>query len=280
MEENQVSKPADMEEPNLLDDIKNQEEIKTDFEEPNEPEQVDTETQTSVESNESNEELDFNPLIGKLSEEIKFMDEKIDLKDIDNIKTLIQKGLDHDRKVAKLQEIENSEEMTYLKEKAKENGMEVKDFIKLLKEDEQRQEKIKEEEKLNEMILNGVPEDIAKEVIQAAKDRKELAKQKLELEQKSKEISKQEQKKAELMDFVNAFPDVKVEDIPKEVLMNAEKTNMKSAYIEYLYEQQKTKLEELEQEVKNQKSSPVTGVTTHGGVSLENEDPFIKALLG
>lgn len=230
---------------------------------------------TPVETKEE-EGTDFTPLLDKLSKEIKYMDEEIKIDSLDNLKSTYQKGLNHDRLQEKLKELENSEEITYIRDKAKEMGMTPSEYIKAVKDYEVQQEKEKEQTELNEMIESGIAREIAEKVIETNRVAKELAQEKLKLKQQEEELAKQKQRDAENDAFISAYPDVNFKDIPKEVYLEAEKVGLLTAYTKYQNEQMKKELEILKQNQNNAKTSPVNGTTEHGGVVIEKEDPFLR----
>lgn len=235
-------------------------------------EEVGTPTETEVKE----VEVDYKPLLDTLSKNIKYMDEDIKIESIDDVIKNYQKGLDYDRKNEKLNELENSDEMTYLKEKAKESGMTTKDYIKAIKDYEVQQEKTQEEAKLNEMIESGIAESIAREVIETARARKEFQRKEAELNEKQRLIDEKTKADAENELFLQTYPNVDIKSIPKEVFVDAEKSNLLTAYTRYQNQQLVKELELLKQNTKNEKSSPVTGTTEHGGVVIETQDDFLK----
>lgn len=232
--------------------------------------EVGTPTETEV------KDVDYSPLLSELSKNIKYMDKEITVTDIKDVITNYQKGLDYDRKIEKINEIENSEENIYLKEKAKENGMTTKEYIQALKDYEIQHEKQQDEEKFNEMVNNGVSETIAREVIETGKARKEFEKKQKQLEEKEKLIAEKERKDTEDAIFLQTYPDVDVKTIPKEVFKEAEKSNLLTAYTKYQNDELKKELELLKQNNKNKESSPIKGTTEHGGVVVEPKDDFLR----
>lgn len=236
-------------------------------------------TEEVVTPNETKEEeLDFTPLLDKLSKEVKYMDEEVKIEDVDFLRNTFQKGLDYDRKVEKLNELENSEELTYIKAKSKEAGMTPTEYIKAIKDYEEQQAKQQEEAEIDEMVENGVAENIARKVIETNRVAKELEAEKLRIRQEQEALQKQKQKDQENTDFLRAYPEVNVKDIPKEVFVEAEKIGLLGAYARYENAKLKQELELAKQNQKNEKTSLVKSVTEHGGLDLEIEDDFLKGL--
>jgi hypothetical protein len=87
--------------------------------------------------------------------------------------------------------------------------------------------KQQEEEKLNELLNEGISEKFATELIENRKFCEQI-----QAEQKSKQ--QQEQQQADMRDFITNFPNVKAEEIPTEVWQaNASGIPLRYAYAEY-----------------------------------------------
>lgn len=237
---------------------------------------VETEIEETEElTEEEQKELDYTPFLENLSKKIKYKDEEIKIDNLDDVITNYQKGKNYDTLQEKLNNVENGEVMQYIKELAKENGMTPEEYIKSAREFNKQQEIQQEQEELNEMINNGVPEHIAKKVIETNKTAKELKAEQLRIAKEKEEKQVEEKKQAEITEFLEKFPNVKVDEIPKEVLENAKKTNLKIAYTEHLLDLREKELQAIKQEKEIKSKSPVKGVTTHGGVVKEKTDPFV-----
>lgn len=224
------------------------------------------------------QEVDYKPLLDKLSKDIKYMDQEVKIESVEDLIKNYQKGLDYDRKVEKLNEIENSEENLYIKEKAKESGMTPKDYIKAIKDYEIQQAKEQEETEIRDMIDNGVSENIARKVVETNRLAKELQQEKLKIAEEKKNAEEVAKKNAENDLFLQTYPDVDIKSIPKEVFLEAEKSNLITAYTKYQNQQLVREIELLKQNKKNEESSPIKGTTEHGGVVMEKEDDFLKGL--
>ena len=221
-------------------------------------------------------EIDYTPFLETLSKEIKFMDEEVKFTNLDEVKTNIQKGLNYERLEKKLSDYENSKEMTYLKEKAKSLGLTTEQYIIEVEKYEVEQERNAEQQELAEMIESGVAENIAKKVIETNKLAKELNAERLKIKADKEAEVERTRKSAESEEFLKTFPNVKATDIPKEVFIEAEKSNLTTAYTKYENETLKKELEILKKNQTNKNSSPVKGTTEHGGVAIEKEDDFLK----
>ena len=77
------------------------------------------------------------------------MDKEITVESLEDVIEKYQKGLDYDRKTAKITELENSEEMQYIKSKAQESGLTTQEYIKAIKEYEVKQQEAAEQREGN-----------------------------------------------------------------------------------------------------------------------------------
>ena len=211
-----------------------------------ETEKEEPESSTPNETGDKKEEsveVDYKPLLEALSKKVKYNGESVNIESIDDLVTNFQKGLNYDKKQEQYENLQNSKVEQYVSKKAKELGMSIDEYIDQVEKYERDQEKAKEKARLEEMINNGVPEDVAKEVIATSQLRKQL-------QEKENALKEQEER-----NFVEKFPNVKPEDIPKEVFENAQSSNLVSAYKDWLIKDLETKLQIKEQNEKNEKSA-------------------------
>lgn len=264
MNETEVEdRPVDNDEVLELDpnDFIDEEEESSTVEDTTEP--VTEEVDTPVE----NEELDYTPLLEELSKKIKYKDEEIKINDLEDVVKNYQKGLNYDTLQDKLNALSESKQIKLIERLAKESDMTPDEYVEYVVRTE-------EQNKLNELVEKGLSDEEAKEVLEAKKIKQQmqLEKEQREREQKAKEEADKRDKDNE--EFIKAFPDVK--EIPKEVLLNAEKSSLKLAYTEYLLQQAKKEIEQLRVKEK----TPVTSVTEHGSVPKEKKDDFLTGLFG
>ncbi len=250
------------------DKVENKEEETTKVEE--------TESKPTESENETETKIDYKPFLEAISKKAKYNGENVEVDDIDYVINNFQKGLNYDKLTKKVSDLENSKVFSYVSNKAKELGMTVDEYMEQVEAYEKEQAKAKEQERINEMIQNGVPEELAKEVVATSQLRKELQEEKNKLEKEKEEKTKEDKKNQEYADFLETFPDVKAEDIPKEVFLNAEKSNLKTAYLEWQNAELKKQIEINNTNKKNQKS--FVGSTTDYGSKDENQknDLFLE----
>lgn len=224
-------------------------------------------TPTDTESEEKEEEIDYTPFLEAISKKAKYNKESVKVDNMDDLINNFQKGLNYDKMAEKLNNLENSKVFSYVSQKASQLGMTVEQYMDSVEQYEKEQEQARQQEKIDEMIANGVPEDIAKEVVATSQLRKELQEEKNKLEKEKKEREATDNKNKEYAEFLEAFPNVKAEDIPKEVFLNAQKSNLKTAYLEWQNAELKKQIEINKTNSKNAESS--VGSTTQYGAKDE-----------
>lgn len=227
------------------------------------------------EKEEEDDKVDYAPLLEALSKKVKYNGESVKVDSIDDLITNFQKGLNYDKKNEQYEALQNSKVEQYVSKKAKELGLTVDEYIEQVEEYEKEQEKAREEERLEEMISNGVPEDVAREVIATSQLRKQLQAKENELKEREEAQNAKHKEEQEYADFIAAFPDVKAEDIPKEVYEAAQHSNLTAAYKDWLIKDLQTKLSIQQTNSKNAKSS--IGSVTESGPTKKNEpiDDFL-----
>lgn len=236
----------------------------------------DSEPSETQEDNSEDEKVDFKPLLEELSKKVKYNKENVSIESLEDLINGYQKGLNYDKIQEKLENLQNSKAETYIRNKADELGITVDEYMDQVEGYERQQKEEREKERLAEMVENGVPEDLAKEVIATAELRKQLQAKENELKAKEEASKKKEAEDKEYQDFLTNFPDVNPEDIPKEVFEDAVNSNLSSAYMKY-------KLKDLENQLKVAKQNEENSASTVGGVTetgttQENhtKDPFLE----
>lgn len=241
----------------------------------NETEESSTPNETK-ETEEEDDKVDYAPLLEALSKKVKYNGESVKVDSIDDLITNFQKGLNYDKKNEQYEALQNSKVEQYVSKKAKELGLTVDEYIEQVEEYEAEQEKLREQERLEEMVNNGVPEDVAREVIATSQLRKQLQAKENELKEREERENAKHKEEQEYADFVAAFPNVKAEDIPKEVYEAAQHSNLTSAYKDWLIKDLQTKLSIQQTNSKNAQSA--IGSVTESGPTKKNEpvDLFLE----
>lgn len=228
------------------------------------------------ETEEEDDKVDYAPLLEALSKKVKYNGESVKVDSIDDLITNFQKGLNYDKKNEQYEALQNSKVEQYVSKKAKELGLTVDEYIEQVEEYEAEQEKIREQERLEAMVNNGVPEDVAREVIATSQLRKQLQAKENELKEREERENEKYKEEQEYADFIENFPDVKAEDIPKEVFEAAQYSNLTSAYKDWLIKDLQTKLSIQQTNSKNAQSA--IGSVTESGPTKKNEptDLFLE----
>lgn len=242
--------------------------------------QEEPESSTPNETEEAKTEdtdVDYKPLLEALSKKVKYNGESVNIESIDDLVTNFQKGLNYDKKQEQYESLQNSKVEQYVSKKAKELGMSVDEYIEQVENYEREQERKREQARLEEMINNGVPEDVAKEVIATSQLRKQLQEKENQLKEQEEKTKAENDKNKQYADFVETFPNVKPEDIPKEVFEKAQSSDLVSAYKDWLIKDLETKLQIKEQNERNSKST-VGSVTETG--TTEKQEPIDMFLEG
>ena len=224
----------------------------------------------TTEDNSNSDEVDLKPLLNALSGKIKYNKEEVNVESIEDLITNVQKGLNYDKKLQELENLQNSRLEKYAKEKADALGISVDEYMDQVEEYEKRQEMQREADELEDLINAGTPESIAKELIASRQQRRQIQQELNDIKAEREEERKEKEKNKEYQDFLNEFPEVTPESIPKEVFEEAEKSSLKEL---------EKQLSISKTNEKNKQSS--VGSTTDTGKTTEKHerDLFLEGLL-
>ena len=228
------------------------------------------------ETQESEDDVDYKPLLKALSGKIKYNKEEVNVESIEDLISNYQKGLNYDKKVQELENLQNSKLEKYAKSKADELGISVEEYMDRVEKYEEEQKKAQEEQELEEMIENGVPDSLAREILAGRQLRFEYQKMKNEMKEWKESTQKEAEKNKEYQEFLEKFPDANPEDIPKEVFEDAEKSSLSEAYMKWQLGELKKKLEVAQKNEKN--ANATVGSVTDTGPTNENhtKDLFLE----
>lgn len=223
--------------------------------------------------NTNNEE---QKLLELLKGKVKYDHGEVEIQSIDDIVTNYQKGLNYDRVQDKVKSYEESKTMQYINEKAKELGFKTTDdYIESVKQFEIKQKEEKKQADIEEMLDRGIPDDIAKEIIETRELREHLKKQEEEINKYKEEQKSAEQKQQEQIEFLKAYPDIKAEDIPVEVFESTKNgKSLLTAYIEHENKQLKTLLEQRDKQTSNKNTNLVK--KSNGDTLESDKDAFLQ----
>lgn len=165
-------------------------------------------------------------------------------KDRDEIKTLVQKGMDYDRKVQKLSDFE-----AFLKEMADPQKLTIEQLM-----DTTRARIFKAKEASEGREITDTEALLAVQKQRA--DKVTAQKSEAEAQQKNSEQIAEQKNQDMLNRFIAAYPEVRGEDIPKSVWEESKKTgDLVAAYAKFEKKQLQDKIAVLEQNKKNSERS-------------------------
>ena len=175
-------------------------------------------------------------------------------KDKDEIQTFVQKGMDYDRKVSKLN-AKVAEYEDFLKEFAEPSGLTIEHLMDSARARMLMRKKSAEGDDISE----------ADAIFQVQKARAEKAASKQEAKEQPAEVQ-QNATPTEVSRFLEVYPNVKAEDIPQSVWDDVKKTgDLLGAYTRYENAELKRKMTVLETNKKNEMRS--TGSRKTAGAS-------------
>ena len=263
----------------FFSDIEITEDDISDEEEPSVEETNEESTPTEPQEDNSKDEVDYTPLLKALSGKIKYNKEEVNVESIDDLIENYQKGLNYDKKVQELDNLQNSKLEKYAKTKADQLGMTVDEYMDQVEQYEKQQEKQREADELEDLINAGTPESIAKELIASRQQRREMQQELNDIRAEREADRKEKEKNKEYQNFLNDFPDVKIDEIPKEVFEDAENSSLSNAYMKWQIKELQKENSILKTNEKNRKSA-IASTTESGPVKESHEeDPFIEGLL-
>lgn len=202
---------------------------------------------------------------------IKFNGESVAVKDMNDLVSNYQKGLNYDRLTQK----ENTV-MDYIKEKAGNLNISPEEYIERVKNYEEQKKKEAQEADIQRYVNNGLSEEIARDIVQTKLARQELEKEKAEYQKRIAAEEKKAKEDAEYVDFIKSHPEVKVDEIPQEVFELSREIGINAAYNQYENKLLKEKLKQYEQAQQNVQTSPV-GLTSDGSSTEQmSKDAFFE----
>jgi hypothetical protein len=200
---------------------------------------------------------------------VKYNHEEMDLDEL-TARELAQKGLNYDKTIERLNALESDPRLSFVEDLAKQNNMDVPSFLEAVKQQ-------REEDHLNELLQQNIPEEYAREMLENRKFRQEFESEKQTKAQEAKS-------NAEFTDFFQYFNQANGRDfvadkdeIPQSVWeANKNGVPLKFAYMEHQNNQFKAQLQTFKQNQSNTQKAPVGSVTAHGSTEVASEDPFMQ----
>jgi hypothetical protein len=236
-------------------------------------------TETSETSVEETPELEVNestPLESQETEpteqtpflKVKYNKEEMEL-DEERARELAQKGLNYDKTIERLQALESDPRLSFIEELASQHDMTPDEYIQAVKQQQ-------EQARIDELVSQGISEELAQEMMENKKFREQM-----EAEKKAKaEEEKKNQDFAEFFDYfrtANGREYVPNQDaIPENVWESVNQgVPLKFAYMAHENTQLRSQLSTLKQNKANASKAPVGSVTAHGGNEIASDDPFL-----
>ena len=202
---------------------------------------------------------------------IKFNGEKVDIKDLNDLVTNYQKGLNYDRLIQK----ENTV-MDYIKEKASSLNISPEEYIGRVKSYEEQKKKEAQEADIQRYVNGGLSEEVARDIVETKLARQELEKERAEYQKRIEEITNKQKEDEEYLKFIDSHPDVKGDEIPQEVFELSKDIGINAAYNQYLVKKLTEENEKLKQAQQNASSSRVVLTSDGSSVQATAKDPFLE----
>lgn len=156
--------------------------------------------------------------------------------------------------------------LSYLEQKAQRLGLTVEQLI-------ENDRKWEEQQKLNELIQKNIPPEFAQKLLEHDKIVQEY--------QTEKQIRAQKEKEQKMyLEFLEAYPNVKPEEVPVEVWQEVAKgRNLLDAYIRYENQKLKAEMAKFQQQQQNQQANQTNAASSTGsardiGSAGKPKDPF------
>jgi hypothetical protein len=246
-----------------------------DFEMPTEGEAVEDTTPTDetngLEQTEAQEQSQETEQAEQTSPflKVKYNKEEMEL-DEATARELAQKGLNYDKVQERLQALESDPRLTLVEQLAQQQGMNVDEYVEAVRQ-------YQEQEQLDALIQQNIPEEYAREMLENRRFREQLQQE----QQQRQQEAKQQQ---EFQDFFQYFKEANGRDfvpesdvIPDSVWQaNQQGVPLRYAYAEHENNQLRQQLATLKKNQDNAKKAPVNGVTNHGSHETASTDPFLQ----
>jgi hypothetical protein len=189
---------------------------------------------------------------------------------IDEAIPLVQKGLNYDKVQERLQALESDPRLHFVEELANEAGMDISEYLEAARQ-------WREQQQLDELIQQNIPEEYAREMLESRKFR-----QQLDSERQAKQ--EEEHRNSEFNEFFNYFREANGRDfvpnqdeIPASVWQaNENGIPLKYAFMENEISQLRNQIQTLKQNETNSQRAPISSETNHGGQEIASEDPFLQ----
>jgi hypothetical protein len=213
---------------------------------------------------EPTEQEPVNPFL-----KVKYNKEELDL-DEERARELAQKGLNYDKVTERLQALETDPRLKFIEDLASQYDMTPQEYMQAVQQQ-------KEQDRINQLVEQGISEELAQEMLENRKFRDQF-----ESEKRAK--AEEEKKNADYSQFFDYFRQANGRDfvpnqdeIPESVWQSTQNgVPLKFAYMEHQNQVLQQQLQTLKQNETNAKKAPVGSVTAHGSTETASEDLFMQ----
>jgi hypothetical protein len=231
------------------------------------PEQVDVPNE-SVETESAPQETVETPAETLQSLRVKYNKEEREIP-IDEAIPLVQKGLNYDKVQERLQALESDPRFNFVEQMANQYGMTAEEYIQAVQAQQ-------EQEHINELVQQGISQELAQEMLENRKFREQF-----EAEKRAR--ADEVRRNSEYNDFFDYFRQSNGRDfvpnqdeIPPTVWEQANQgVPLKYAFAMHEATQLRQQIATLKQNESNAKKAPVGSVTGYGSKEVANDDPFL-----
>jgi hypothetical protein len=246
--------------------------LPSDFEMPTEVETVEDTTPTEETEVETLETPEQEPQTEQPEQtpflKVKYNKEEMEL-DEERARELAQKGLNYDKTIERLQALESDPRLSFIEDLANQHGMTPDEYIQAVQQQ-------REQSRIDELVSQGISEELAQEMLENRKFRDQY-----EAEKKAK--AEEEKKNAEFGEFFEYYRQANGREyvpnqdaIPENVWEAVNQgVPLKFAYMSHENQQLRSQLSMLKQNESNTKKAPVGSVSAHGSNDIDVEDEFL-----
>jgi len=154
------------------------------------------------------------------------------------------------------QELKSNPYLSYLEQIAQECGMSIDQLI-------ENDRKFREQQKLNELIQQNIPPEFAQKLLEHDKIMQEYQMEKQIMEQKEKEQKM-------YLEFLEAYPNVKPEEVPVEVWQEVAKgRNLLDSYVRYENKRLKDEMAKFQQQQQVQQANAKNAENSTGSAKSQ-----------
>lgn len=277
MDENELNIFEDSDFPNeeIEDTNDNESEGEEEEEEQEETDSAEEAEEDDSEEEQGEEEEDTTPKTYRLKTKENHQEVESEYAE-DELVSLVQKGKDYDRVKQQVSEYKNDPRLAFIGRLANEHNMTPEQYMKAYDDQQYKTQ-------LDELIESGVSEEIAKEVVETRR-------------KKNTPEPEQTQDEKDLQDFLVYYAKVNGRDfaendtLPTEVVKAVQSgTPLKTAYMEYLIDNQKQTQSEQKKQAEKQvqkqehkekvkQKAPVKGVGKMGNGASPKKDKLFDGL--